>query len=36
MEQYPAALQIALRLNDIEMIKNDFAECPDPYYIFYR
>lgn len=29
--QYPAALQVALKLNDLELIKDDFATCPDPY-----
>jgi 26S proteasome regulatory subunit N1 len=28
--QHPAAIQVALRLNDMELIKNDFNECPDP------
>jgi 26S proteasome regulatory subunit N1 len=30
-EQYPSALHVALRLNDMELIKNDFLTCPDPY-----
>jgi 26S proteasome regulatory subunit N1 len=30
MEQYPQALQVALKLNDQELIKNDFLSCPDP------
>lgn len=29
-KQFPAALQIALKLNDVELIKQDFATCPDP------
>ncbi|KAJ3301240.1 proteasome regulatory particle base subunit [Kappamyces sp. JEL0829] len=29
-DQHPAALQIALKLNDMELIKDDFATCPDP------
>jgi 26S proteasome regulatory subunit N1 len=28
--QFPAALQIALRLNDMDLIKADFNSCPDP------
>ena len=30
MEQYPSALLVALRLNDMELINSDFAECWDP------
>ncbi|KAI8912639.1 armadillo-type protein [Gorgonomyces haynaldii] len=28
--EYPAALQVALKLNDIELVKSDFAACPNP------
>ncbi|KAI8899899.1 armadillo-type protein [Globomyces pollinis-pini] len=30
MDQYPSALQVALKLNDLELIKEDFMNCPDP------
>lgn len=30
MQQYPQALQVALKLNDADLIKNDFLSCPDP------
>lgn len=30
MEQFPQAVQIAIRLNDHEMIKDDFDSCTDP------
>lgn len=29
-DQYPSALQVALKLNDMELIKSDFNTCPDP------
>ena len=29
-KQYPAAMQIALKLNDLDLIKIDFNTCPDP------
>ncbi|KAJ3309947.1 proteasome regulatory particle base subunit [Boothiomyces sp. JEL0838] len=29
-DQHPSALQIALKLNDLELIKQDFNTCPDP------
>lgn len=32
--QYPSALQVALKLNNHEMIANDFNTCPDPYFPF--
>ena len=32
MEKYPQALQVALKLNDPEMIKTDFDTCPDAYF----
>lgn len=30
-EKWPEALTIALKLNDIEVIKNDYNTCPDPF-----
>jgi 26S proteasome regulatory subunit N1 len=33
-DQIPAALQVALKLNDVELIKDDFTTCQDPYLQF--
>lgn len=33
MKEYPAAIQVALRLNDQDLIKSDFLNCPDAYAI---
>ncbi|KAJ3283068.1 proteasome regulatory particle base subunit [Borealophlyctis nickersoniae] len=29
-ERYPQALQVSLKLNDIDQIRDDFESCPDP------
>ncbi|KAI8808022.1 armadillo-type protein [Cladochytrium replicatum] len=30
MSEWPNALRVSMRLNDIDLIKNDFESCPDP------
>ena len=31
MEKLPHALNIAIRMNDVELMKEDFDACTDPY-----
>ncbi|TPX37187.1 hypothetical protein SmJEL517_g01072 [Synchytrium microbalum] len=29
MEQYPQAIQVSMKMNDLDLVKNDFHSCPD-------